>query len=119
MTGIFWRGYRFASYSNISDERLIFMICSAILNISFQLQVMTSASTTNELARKVKTIVNSMVYQISPKNGKLNCILRNRCAQDYNLTLWKIYVINKALIISSFGTLLTYGMLVGTLGKQY
>ncbi|KAF8796831.1 hypothetical protein HNY73_001167 [Argiope bruennichi] len=32
-------------------------------------------------------------------------------------TLWKIYTIENSLLISAFGTLVTYGLLVGTLGS--
>ncbi|GFS48573.1 uncharacterized protein NPIL_508851 [Nephila pilipes] len=117
MSGLFWRGYSFVFHANVSIEGSVFMICSMILYLSFQLQIMISASATNELSRKSKNIVNNLVLQTSPKRQRLGYILRKNCSQDCTLSLWNIYVVDKALIISTLGTLLTYGMLVGTLGK--
>ncbi|GFY58269.1 uncharacterized protein TNIN_142831 [Trichonephila inaurata madagascariensis] len=117
MTGLFWRGYSFGFHSNASKEGVLFMICSTILYLSLQLQIMISASTTNELSRKIKSILKNVALQISPKCQALGLILRRNCWQDFTLTLWKIYTVDKALIISTLGTLLTYGMLLGTLGK--
>ncbi|GFR10062.1 uncharacterized protein TNCT_534451 [Trichonephila clavata] len=117
MTGLFWRGYSFAFHSNASREGVLVMICSTMLYLSFQLQIMISASTTNELSRKIRSIVKNVALQISSKCQTLGLILRRNSYQHFTLTLWKIYAVDKALIISTLGTLLTYGMLLGTLGK--
>ncbi|GFS41270.1 hypothetical protein NPIL_577561 [Nephila pilipes] len=81
--------------------------------------VIISASITNELARKAKYFMNNLPNRIPQQSQRIKCILGKTCIQDYSLTLWKIYVIDRSMLFTCFGTLLTYGMLIGALGNNF
>ncbi|GFW48147.1 hypothetical protein TNCV_4937531 [Trichonephila clavipes] len=55
--------------------------------------------------------------KISTTQLEIKHRLKEYLTRETHLTLWKIYVIDMPLVITSFGTLLTYGMLLGTVGK--
>ncbi|GFU90750.1 hypothetical protein TNCV_3781851 [Trichonephila clavipes] len=75
------------------------------------------ASTTNELLAKTKNGFRCMTYRISAPHLEIRRRLKEYLTREIHLTLWKIYVMDMPLVITSFGALLTYGMLLGTLGK--
>ncbi|GFT75098.1 uncharacterized protein NPIL_307601 [Nephila pilipes] len=51
-----------------------------------------------------------------PQHRKaLKMHIRRRLNKTFPLTLWNIYVIDEPLLISAFGTLLTYGFLLGNI----
>ncbi|GIY87725.1 RNA-directed DNA polymerase from mobile element jockey [Caerostris extrusa] len=69
---------------------------------------MISAAATNEMAERAKQVAQRLScgivngYKDTEARVKTDLLLENR------LTLWKIYIFNRSLIITSFGTLLTY-----------
>ncbi|GFQ93323.1 hypothetical protein TNCT_64731 [Trichonephila clavata] len=77
---------------------------------------MISGSMTNEMAKKAKSALQCLKYKIPPdlRETKFEEVL----VKENNLTLWNIYVLDSSLIIASFGTLLTFGILIGTLGES-
>ncbi|GFR14421.1 hypothetical protein TNCT_471 [Trichonephila clavata] len=85
--------------------------------LSIQLLIMASASVTNELASKVKCVMQCLPRS-SIQNPQRKFKFKKDLKQDNSLTLWKVYVMDRSLIITSIGTLLTYGILIGTLGKD-
>ncbi|GFU01105.1 uncharacterized protein NPIL_79591 [Nephila pilipes] len=119
MTGIFWRGYRFAFYITANNEYLLAIIVSTLMYSFLLIMVIISASVTNELASKAKYFMSNLPYRIPQQSQRIKYILRKNCTQDYSLTLWKIYVIDRSMLFTSFGTLLTYGMLIGALGNSF
>ncbi|GFT15396.1 uncharacterized protein NPIL_428861 [Nephila pilipes] len=118
MTGIFWRSYRLQFHTSASDEYMISLICSTVIYSLLMIMVLISAAVTNEQANKAINEIKKVPYKIQKQSERIKCILRKDSVQDYRLTLWKIYPIHRSLIITSFGTLLTYGMLIGALGNQ-
>nr|GBN99162.1 hypothetical protein AVEN_109244-1 [Araneus ventricosus] len=73
--------------------------------------LMISGSITNEEANDTSNFLKKR-YNKDFKIPKLEVDF-----SQYSLTIWKIYKLDRSLIISSFGTLLTFGILLGTLGK--
>ncbi|GFT17789.1 uncharacterized protein NPIL_599351 [Nephila pilipes] len=116
---MFWRSYRLTSYATINNEYLLSIICHVALYLLLMIMIIISASVTNELLSKVKQLMNNMPYRIPHQSGRIKCILRKNWIQDCSLTLWKVYIIDRSLILTSFGTLLTYGMLIGALGNSF
>ncbi|GFR11984.1 uncharacterized protein TNCT_695781 [Trichonephila clavata] len=118
MTGLFWGGYRIAFNSGTSKNYLLSLITPLIFYLSVQLLIMVSASVTNELANKVKQAMKCLPFQNA--NQDPNRIFKFKKDLNHNdsLTLWNIYVMDRSLVITSIGTLLTYGILIGTLGKN-
>ncbi|GFY58273.1 uncharacterized protein TNIN_142871 [Trichonephila inaurata madagascariensis] len=117
MIGLFWCCYIVAFYSGITSAQYSALFSFTIVFLWFKLFILVSASTTNELLAKIKKVFCCMTYRISTPHQEIRRRLKEYLTQENHLTLWKIYVMDMHLVITSFGTLLTYGMLLGTLGK--
>ncbi|GFS33351.1 uncharacterized protein NPIL_428361 [Nephila pilipes] len=119
MIGLFWDGYRMAFTHNLNMLSTYFglLTCSALFNSFHNLLMMISASLTNEAADRVKGIVECLPYRILTQHRDIKYRLKKNCDRHNRLTIWSIYVLDRSLIITCFGTLLTYGILIGTLGK--
>ncbi|GBM02600.1 hypothetical protein AVEN_249532-1, partial [Araneus ventricosus] len=78
---------------------------------------MLPASVVNVSAEMAKNTINLMGSCI-PHSCRDEVYLRQRLKPRVVMTLWKIYIRDKSFLISSLGTLLTYGMLLGTLGND-
>ncbi|GIY03968.1 uncharacterized protein CEXT_8231 [Caerostris extrusa] len=115
--GLFWNGYRIAFLAELF-EYPFYLICPVIYNLSHHLLLMISASMTNEKAAKAKLIMQCLLRHCHLETRKKMKYEKN-IALESNLTSWKIYVFDRSLIITSFGCLLTYGILLGTLGGDY
>ncbi|GFR11989.1 uncharacterized protein TNCT_695811 [Trichonephila clavata] len=116
MTGLFWGGYRLAFRKYFGHGYSVTLLCSVCCYLSFQLLIIISASMTNEIAKRAKITLRCLKYKIPPdlRETKFEEVL----VKENNLTLWNIYVLDSSLLISSFGTLLTFGILIGSLGES-
>ncbi|GBN80964.1 hypothetical protein AVEN_210747-1 [Araneus ventricosus] len=117
MTGIFWAGYRMAFYQTSSSEELYSSVCSLSYFVLLQMTLMTSAALTNEVKNRTKRLVKCLPYRMPPIRKQILCVIKANYQQDNNLTLWQFYVFDRAAVIASIGCLVTYGILLGTLGK--
>ncbi|GFS58265.1 uncharacterized protein NPIL_662111 [Nephila pilipes] len=118
MIGLFWGGYRIAFNPNMTREQSLSLIIPLIFYLSVQLLIMVSASITNELANKAKSVMQCLPYRNLTQDLKKKYKFKKDLNQGNCLTLWNIYVMDRSLVITSVGTLLTYGILIGTLGKN-
>ncbi|GFX70503.1 hypothetical protein TNCV_4474371 [Trichonephila clavipes] len=75
-----------------------------------------SASSANEAVGVAKEAVMSLPGKIPQYYNELKVILSKDCKQNVCLTLWKIYKIDRSLIISVIGVVMSYGFLIATLG---
>ncbi|GFR12352.1 uncharacterized protein TNCT_357811 [Trichonephila clavata] len=116
MVELFWGGYRLAFRSCRNTKYVIALICSASCYLTFQLLIMISACMTNEMAENVKNTLLCMKYRFSHDLRETK--FKEISTKENNLTLWKMYVLDRSLLITSFGTVLTYGILIGTLGEE-
>ncbi|GIY15229.1 hypothetical protein CDAR_537991 [Caerostris darwini] len=114
--GLFWTGYRIAFLTNV-HEGSFYLISPVIYHLSQHLLLMISASMTNEKAAKAKLIIQCLLRYCHLKTRK-KIKYEKRIALESNLTSWKIYVFDRSLLITSFSCLLTYGILLGTLGRD-
>ncbi|GFT28953.1 uncharacterized protein NPIL_233291 [Nephila pilipes] len=114
--GLFWDGYSIAFYKNATGGFLIFTL-NSIFYLVLQLMLMISASFSNELANKTKINMQCLPYEADENPEKMN-FFKKTLIQENGLTLWKIYVMDRSLVVGIFGTLLTYGILLGTLEKN-
>ncbi|GFY38934.1 uncharacterized protein TNIN_41331 [Trichonephila inaurata madagascariensis] len=78
--------------------------------------VILSASAANQAFFTAKEALQSLPWKIPQYRDKLKEMIRSECMRSVSLTLWKIYKIERSLIFSAMGTLVTYGMLMATLG---
>ncbi|GFY45499.1 integrase_H2C2 domain-containing protein [Trichonephila inaurata madagascariensis] len=63
-----------------------------------------------------KETIESLPWKIPKFHIKLKFMIGSECMVDASLALWKTYKIKRSLIFSVMGTLLTYGMLLASLG---
>ncbi|GIX74389.1 hypothetical protein CEXT_47381 [Caerostris extrusa] len=74
-------------------------------------------SITNEKANKARRAMKCLFKRSFTNEGEMKMKLEKYLDVENSLTLWNIYTVDRSLLITSFGTLLTYGILIGTLGK--
>ncbi|GFY58272.1 uncharacterized protein TNIN_142861 [Trichonephila inaurata madagascariensis] len=118
MAGLFGGGYRIAFHDGKSKNNFFSLIIPLLFYLSVQLLIMVLASITNELENKVKCIILCLPCRNFSEDPKRIFKFKKDLNQDNCLTLWKVYVMDRSLVITSIGTLLTYGILIGTLGKN-
>ncbi|KAF8796726.1 hypothetical protein HNY73_001071 [Argiope bruennichi] len=92
----------------------LFCISRGFLCLVHLYMITRPAIQTNEVADKARKSMQLLIDNTSSHQNKLKVILNQRTV----LTLWNICIFDRAFVISSFGTLLTYGILLTTLGKM-
>ncbi|GIX92628.1 hypothetical protein CEXT_254921 [Caerostris extrusa] len=100
---------------------VVLLIGISELGLLFVVNTVTddvSAAATNELAERAKQAVQRLSCGIAKRDKDSAARLKTDLLLENRLTLWKIYIFSRSLVITSFGTLLTYGILLGTLGKE-
>ncbi|GIZ04638.1 uncharacterized protein CEXT_164841 [Caerostris extrusa] len=85
----------------------------------FVLLMMTlpPAEAANQAAATAREIVLSLPGWFPKRYSTIKLLVCRRFLPKTALTLWNIYRIDKSLFISAIGTLITYGILLGTLGS--
>ncbi|GFV39531.1 uncharacterized protein TNCV_1367721 [Trichonephila clavipes] len=78
--------------------------------------VILSASSANRAADIAKEAVLSLPGRIPQYYNELKAILIKDCKQNVCLTLWKLYKIDRSLILCALSVLMNYGILIATLG---
>ncbi|GFT36404.1 uncharacterized protein NPIL_327271 [Nephila pilipes] len=117
MTGLFWSAFSFA-FSVGNDYLINICTLSGIVHYAMSLLlILFPAAVSNEASIRAHDIVRSLPSYIREHYKELKMSIRRRFKRNTSLTLWKIYIIDKSLLISVLGTLLTYGILFGTLGS--
>ncbi|GFY74808.1 uncharacterized protein TNIN_423371 [Trichonephila inaurata madagascariensis] len=117
MAGIFR-----ASYVLIFDRRAkattyIYYCVALSLYMYVFLSMILAASAATLKGRNARELIISLPGKFPSHYKKLKMILRNNFKSDIVLTLWKMYVIERSILISACGTLVTYGILIATLGN--
>ncbi|GFR03776.1 uncharacterized protein TNCT_428791 [Trichonephila clavata] len=107
----------FGIHFNCVADVLHFLAAKIWFSI-FVCMVILSASTANSASLAAKEAIYSLPGKILQYYYKLEVLIRSDCMRDVSLTLWKIYKIDQSLILSALGTLMTYGMLLATMGNS-
>ncbi|GFU06047.1 uncharacterized protein NPIL_164591 [Nephila pilipes] len=117
MAGLFWTGFSLA-FSLKNDYQSYACLFGATLFYScVLLLVFLPAAVANQSAEDAKDVIISLPGWFPQHYNELKIYVRKKFKQRKSkFTLWKIYKIDKSLIISTLGTLLSYGFLIGTLG---
>ncbi|GFY69409.1 uncharacterized protein TNIN_334731 [Trichonephila inaurata madagascariensis] len=103
-------------YATDGYRNYIGSMAGEMFQLSIFGMVILSASSANRAADVAKEAVMSLPGRIPEYHNELKVILRKECKQNVCLTLWKIYKIDKSLIISALGVLMSYGFLIATFG---
>ncbi|GFR31494.1 uncharacterized protein TNCT_429971 [Trichonephila clavata] len=116
MFGLFWINFNTMS---VPKEGYLDYLCpfnGEMLYVASIGMIVFSASGANEAFSIAKQAVLSLPGKVPRHYQNLKVMLRKECKRDIALTLWKTYAIHRSLFISAIGTLVTYGILVATLG---
>ncbi|GFY68244.1 uncharacterized protein TNIN_466211 [Trichonephila inaurata madagascariensis] len=117
MAGLFWSTFTLVFVLEDDYKSWVCLSAAVFLYSCLLLMVLIPASTANQAAEDAKDVIISLPGWFPQHYKKLKIYVRKNFKQrKLNFTLWKIYTINKSLLISTLGTLVTYGFLVGTLG---
>ncbi|GFY58767.1 hypothetical protein TNIN_164281 [Trichonephila inaurata madagascariensis] len=116
MIGLF-RGLVIVSFSkNLTPSLCTFLFCYIAGHLAVLFAVVLIASNVNQAAFNARSQVISL-QEHAPFTKKRDLKWRQlNIKRKVHLTLWNTYVIDRSLIWSAFATLLTYGILIGTLG---
>ncbi|GIX81308.1 uncharacterized protein CEXT_532261 [Caerostris extrusa] len=114
--GLFFTGYKIAFLTNI-PEHFFYLLCPVVFHLSNHLLLMISASMTNEKTTKTKLVIQCLLSHCHLET-RMKIKYEKNIALESNLTSWKIYVFDRSLLITSLGSLITYGILLATLGKE-
>ncbi|GIY57219.1 hypothetical protein CDAR_230021 [Caerostris darwini] len=117
LAGLFWYGYSFAFPPNVSYEADIFVSMGFLQYFVLLLITLTPAAAANQAAAMAREIVLSLPVWFPNQYSIIKLHVRRKFMHKTALTLWKIYRIDKSLLIRSIGSLISYGILVGTLGS--
>ncbi|GFY62506.1 uncharacterized protein TNIN_270571 [Trichonephila inaurata madagascariensis] len=108
MTGMFWSSYKVIFVTNkTNNSYLHYLSCTAaeMFHCSIIGMLILSASSANTAAEVAKEAVLSFPGKIPQYYNELKVILRKDSKKNICLTLWKVYKIDRSLIISAVATL--------------
>ncbi|GFS75864.1 uncharacterized protein NPIL_172091 [Nephila pilipes] len=120
MGALFAYSYNVA-FHPLDDRKVYFMQLHGIIQSSMSLLLlMIPAAGCNRALILLQKTIKSLPGWLPQHRKVLKMYIRQRHNKTFPLTLWNIYVIDVSLLISAFGTLLTYGFLVGniTIAKE-
>ncbi|GIY74126.1 uncharacterized protein CDAR_400271 [Caerostris darwini] len=117
MCELFWTGYNFVFL--FDGDYLLFTSLALFLihDLIILLLIVLSGAAANSAIMMARSTIKSLPAQFPQLYQKIKMVVRQRCKQKNSFTLWKIYTFDKPLLINALGTLLTYGILLGTLGS--
>ncbi|GIY08988.1 hypothetical protein CEXT_352011 [Caerostris extrusa] len=75
------------------------------------------AAAANQAAAAARETVMSLPGWFPKQYNTIKVHVRREFMHKTPLTLWRIYRIDKSMLINAIGTLISYGFLVGTLGR--
>ncbi|GBM03242.1 hypothetical protein AVEN_142535-1 [Araneus ventricosus] len=117
MVGLFWASYSLLFFLSEDSVSSVYLFGVLILYSILLLIIMLPASAVNKAVDLAKNTLNSLPGWFPDRYETLKLIVLKKFKQQQPcLTLWKVYRIDKPLLVSTLGTLVTYGFLVGTLG---
>ncbi|GIX70964.1 uncharacterized protein CDAR_505101 [Caerostris darwini] len=116
--GLFCAGYWLALHPKLSLEYFLYMLGPVIYYLSHHFLLMITASMTNEKGDEAKSILQCLLKHFHPEIRRKIKYEKNMALKS-NLTLWKMYVFDRPLIVTTLGCLLTYGILLANLGPEY
>ncbi|GIY37588.1 uncharacterized protein CDAR_285751 [Caerostris darwini] len=117
MATLFWYGYSFAFVPNDNNVICIFFSMGLVQYFVLLMMILPSAAAANQAAATAREIVLSLPGWFPKRYGIVKLLVCRSFMHKTALTLWNIYRIDKSLLISAIGTLITYGILLGTLGS--
>ncbi|GFU42090.1 uncharacterized protein NPIL_351731 [Nephila pilipes] len=117
MSALFWSWFNFVVTPKEDFLSFSYLSLMAMGLTARLLLIMLSASSTNQAAEVPRSIIASLPGWFPRQYKKVKIYVRKEFKHPAPaLTLWKIYKIDKSLLIRAIGMLITYGIILGTLG---
>ncbi|GBM30016.1 hypothetical protein AVEN_165590-1 [Araneus ventricosus] len=117
MVELFWFGYCFVFLPKIDSLTKIFIFIGMLLSFILLSIVLLPAAAANKAAYLSWEVVTSLPAWFPKHHEGIKMYVRQRFNSKVSLSLWDIYRIDKSLFITALGTILTYGVLLGTFGN--
>ncbi|GBM51420.1 hypothetical protein AVEN_205118-1 [Araneus ventricosus] len=117
LIGLFWIGYSLAFATDLAINQMLALWVYGSGQLSNLLLILVSSSITNEEAKRTKKIIEMLPFRIPKHHEELKFKIKNECSAEFNLTFWKITILDRSFICTCSGSLLSYGILIATLGK--
>ncbi|GIY10933.1 uncharacterized protein CEXT_219741 [Caerostris extrusa] len=117
LTSLFWYGYSFAFPPNADNVTGIFFAMGFLQYFVLLLITLIPAAAANQAAEMARGFVLSLPAWFPKQYSMIKVHVRRNFMHKTTLTLLEIYRIDKSLLISAIGSLISYGILVGTLGS--
>ncbi|GFS75884.1 uncharacterized protein NPIL_172181 [Nephila pilipes] len=115
MCGLFAFSYSVVFYP-LDDHKIYFMLFLGIIqSLILLFSLMIPAAGCNRALRMAQETINSLPGWLPQHRKVLKMHIRQKHSKTFSLTLWNVYVIDESLLFSAFGTLLTYGFLLGNI----
>ncbi|GFQ71566.1 uncharacterized protein TNCT_202481 [Trichonephila clavata] len=115
MSGLFYINYTMMFVPIGGYQHYLACVLGEIYFSIVFVMVVVPASAVNDALITLKKALKPLLGKIPHHFKESLMIINNEGLDEMSLTLWKIYKIDRSLIISAMGTLLTYGILVATL----
>ncbi|GIY79380.1 uncharacterized protein CDAR_204631 [Caerostris darwini] len=115
LASLSWYGYSFAFPPNVNNLTGVFVSIGFLQYSVLLLITLTPAAAVNQVAAMARELVLSLPGWIPKRYSIIKSLICRSCMGKTSLTLWKIYRIENSLLISAIGTLISYGILIGTL----
>lgn len=117
MVGLFRTSYALIFFKRAELFQDFYSCIAGANYLCFLVIVILTASEAVQSATTAREIALSLPGRIPSRYQELKVLIRKDLRLDVKLTLWKTYAIERSLLISALGSLLTYGILVATLGN--
>ncbi|GIY07660.1 uncharacterized protein CDAR_216671 [Caerostris darwini] len=114
---VFWYGFSFVFVINGNSVLGIFFFVGFIQYFVLLMMILPSAAAANQAAATAREIVLSLPGWFPKRFSIIKLLVCRSFKSETALTLWNIYRIDKSMLISAIGTLISYGILLGTLGS--
>ncbi|GIX84821.1 uncharacterized protein CDAR_490561 [Caerostris darwini] len=114
---LFWFGYSFAFTPSVNNASGIFVAMGFIQYFVLLLVTLLPAAAVNQAATTARETVLSLPGWFPKQYSTIKVHVCREFMRKTTLTLWRIYRIDNSLLINALGTLISYGFLVGTLGR--
>lgn len=117
MGGLFRASYAVMFQPNFHNGKYIFS-CITGFSYGYSLfNIIARASEANRYAMIARDAVISLPGVLPEHYKQLKLVIRKEFKGKNFLTFWKIYIIDRSMIINALGTLATYGILIATFGN--
>ncbi|GFU06012.1 uncharacterized protein NPIL_164441 [Nephila pilipes] len=115
MSAIFSFTYMIIFISEKDWANYIFIFGSIAYYLIILLTLMLPAAEANQVSAHARDIIISLPGWFPEHYLELTVCICQKYKSKVSLTLWNIYKIEKSLLISALGTLVTYGFLIGNI----